>query len=279
MKNFAGKIVYVTGGSSGIGLAASRLFFERGADVLVCARNEERLEAACREIEAVRKNPSARVAYRVLDVSDHEAVSRVMTEAVSQFGPPDILLNCAGRAYPKYVERIDYSQFDETMHINLYGVWNTVHTLLPLLKERHGYIVNTSSMAGFIGVFGYTDYSASKFGVVGFSEALRMEMKPYGVRVSVLCPPDTDTPGFQTENRTKPPETVAVSQGAKIMRPDQVAEELLKGMERERFMIIPGADGKFSFFMKRLFPSLVFSILDGQVRKAREKKTEKGAKE
>jgi len=95
----------------------------------------------------------------------------------------------------------------------------------------------------------------------------------------VLCPPDTDTPGFQTENRTKPPETVAVSQGAKIMRPDQVAEELLKGMERERFMIIPGADGKFSFFMKRLFPSLVFSILDGQVRKAREKKTEKGAKE
>jgi len=154
------------------------------------------------------------------------------------------------------------------MRSNLYGVRNTVSALLPILKERRGYIVNTSSMAGFLGVFGYTDYSASKFAVVGYSEALRMELKPYGVRVSVLCPPDTDTPGFQAENRTKPPETVAVSAGAKIMRPEDVAEALIGGMRRERFMIVPGFDGKFTFFMKRLFPSLVFSITDGQVKKA-----------
>src|SRR5438477_366286 len=83
-----------------------------------------------------------------------------------------------------------------------------------------------ASLAGLIGVFGYTDYCASKFAIVGFSEALRSELKPHGIMVSVLCPPDVDTPGFAVENTTKPPETVAISEGAKPMTPDEVAAEL-----------------------------------------------------
>ena len=136
------------------------------------------------------------------------------------------------------------------------------------MKARGGgYIVNTSSMAGLIGVFGYTDYCASKFALVGFSEALRSELKPHGITVSVLCPPDTDTPGFATENQTKPEETRAISATAKVVSPDAVADELLRGMARERFLIIPGFDSRLGVLAKRFVPGVVQRVMDRTVAK------------
>src|SRR6185503_5941588 len=105
----------------------------------------------------------------------------------------------------------------ETMAVNLAGCWHMIQALLPHMKARGGYIVNTASLAGLIGVSGYSDYCASKFALVGYSEALRAELKLVGIEVSVLCPPDTDTPGFATENRTKPEETKAISASARLM--------------------------------------------------------------
>ena len=103
------------------------------------------------------------------------------------------------------------------MKINLYGARNAIAALLPHMRNQGGHIVNVSSIAGLIGVFGYTDYCASKFGLIGFSEALRSELDSQGIMVSVLCPPDTDTPGLAEENLTKPPETLAVSESACVM--------------------------------------------------------------
>jgi len=154
------------------------------------------------------------------------------------------------------------------MKTNLYGAWNTISALLPHMRERGGYIVNVSSMAGLIGVFGYTDYSASKFALIGLSEALRSELRRYGITVSVLCPPDTDPPGLQEENKTKPPETKATSARAKLMQPDAVARALINGMERRRFLIIRGFDGKLTFAVKRLFPGLVDWMMSRDIRKA-----------
>ena len=123
-----------------------------------------------------------------------------------------------------------------------------------------------------MGVFGYTAYNASKFGVIGFSEALRGELKPFGIRVSVLCPPDTDTPGLHEENRTKPEETRQISAGARLMQPEQVAQALLQGLRKNRFMIIPGFDGKFTYYAKRLLPGLVSMVMDWDVRKVQKAK-------
>ncbi len=103
--------------------------------------------------------------------------------------------NNNGRAYPRKFADVSCQQFDETMRINMYGIWNTCAALVPHMKEQGGAIVNISSIAGFVGVFGFTDYSASKFAVIGFSEALKSELKQFGITVQVLCPPDTDTPG------------------------------------------------------------------------------------
>lgn len=266
--DFDGKNVYITGGSSGIGLETAKLLAREGANVQIFARGLARLQEAKTAIEAAGGSGSRKAAFMQLDVTKHDEVERVMAEAVKGFGPPDILINSAGRAYPEYFENISYEQFDETMKVHIYGVWNTVSALLPHLKERRGYIVNVSSLLGFMGVFGYSDYAPSKFAIVGFSEVLKSELKPHGVGVSVLLPPDTDTPGYAVENRTKPPECVAVSEGGGLMQPDRVARALVKGMRKGKFRIMPGSVRNI-YYMRRFFPWLVDAVMDRQIRKVR----------
>jgi NAD(P)-dependent dehydrogenase (short-subunit alcohol dehydrogenase family) len=268
LRDYQGSAVYVTGGSMGIGLAAARAFAEQGADVLLFARRREPLEAAAREVERSRRSDAQRVDFRTLDVCAVGAVAAAMSEAVSSFGAPDVLFNCAGRAQPGYFEEIPPGQLEEIMQVNLFGSWNTVQALLPHMKGRGGTIVNTSSLAGLVGVFGYTDYCAAKFAVIGFSEALRSELARHGIRVFVLCPPDTETPGLHEENRTKPPETRAVSAGARCLGADEVAATLLRGIERRSLLIIPGREARWIALAKRLFPRLVERITARAVARA-----------
>jgi 3-dehydrosphinganine reductase len=270
IKDFKGKTLYITGGSSGIGLATAKQLAALGAEIILFARTRERLDAAAVEIKKKRLREGQKVCPVQVDVGDHENVRRVMAEAVQEFGAPDLLVNCAGRAYPHYFEEIGYEQFDRTMKTNIYGMWNTTSALVPAMKKRGGHIVNVSSMAGFIGIFGYTAYCASKFGVIGFSEALRSELKNYGIGVSVLCPPDTDTPGFAAENVTKPEETKEASKGAKLMSPNEVARQLIAGIKKGEKMIIPGFDGKLTWRLKRFLPALVDAVLNSQIKKVQQ---------
>jgi 3-dehydrosphinganine reductase len=262
------KNVYITGGSSGIGLAAAKQFSSLGSHVIIFARSQQRLKTALGEIELSKFSSDQRFSFMSLDVSDHDAVHTTMSRAVEDFGRPDILINSAGIAYPNYFEKISYEKFAQTLHINLFGTWNTCACLVPHMKSVGGHIVNISSIAGFIGVFGYTAYSASKFAVTGFSQSLRSELKPYNLAVSVLCPPDTDTPQLAEENKTKPAETKAIAGNAGIMSPDAVAKALITGMKNRRFMIIPGIEGGFIYRAQRFFPGLVRSIMDIQIKRA-----------
>jgi len=273
------KNVFLTGGSSGIGLSTAKLLAAEGASVIIFARTQDTLEAALTKVEGERVTAAQRFACRQLDVTEHASVTAVMTEAVRSFGVPDILINCAGRALPHYFEDISFEQFDETMKTNLYGAWSAISVLVPDMKAKGGTIVNVSSLAGFVGVFGLTDYCASKFALVGLSEALRQELRRYRIMVSVLCPPDTDTPGLANENIFKPAETKAVSGAAKLMHPDDVAAELVKGIRRGSFMIVPGTEGRLALTMKRHLPRVVDLIMRraiGNAQKGRAKATVTG---
>ncbi|MBI5845373.1 MAG: SDR family oxidoreductase [Deltaproteobacteria bacterium] len=273
MKDFGGKLVFITGGSAGIGLAAARLFAGLGAKVVIFARNRERLDKAVSEINAAGVPSGGSGAGFCLDVGDNRAVLNVMARAMSDAGTPDLLVNCAGRAIPRPFTEVSFDQFSDTMRVNLFGVWSATAAVVPaMMKRGSGHVVNVSSVAGLIGVYGYTDYAASKFAVVGFSEALRCELAPHGIGVSVLCPPDTDTPGLALENRTKPPETCAISAKAKVVSAEKVAEALLCGIRKGRFLILPGADAKSAALIKRLAPGLVFSVMDRAVCGVRGKK-------
>lgn len=265
---FNGKNVYLFGGSSGIGLEAAKLLAKEGAHLMLFARNRERLDKAVAEVLPCRLSPLQTVRSRSLDVSDAQAVEREVEAAAADFGLPQIVINAAGRAIPRHFEEISHAQFDETMKINLYGVWNTCKAVVPFMKERGGAIVNTSSVGGFVGVFGYTDYAASKFAVIGFSEVLRAELAKYGITVSVLCPPDTQTPGFETENQTKPKETRSISEGSGLLMPVEVARALLAGIRSGQALIIPGFESKLTWFMKRHAPALVDLIMSRSIKNA-----------
>ncbi len=272
MKSFKNRLVYITGGSSGIGYAAAEAFLKEGASVLLIARDQGKLEKAGKSLLISTGRDSDSIATASVDISEFKRVTEVLEDRMNSIGIPDILINGAGMAYPDYFDRIPHEIFVKTININLIGTWNVISVVVPRMKERGGHLVNISSVAGYVGTFGYAAYSASKFGIIGFSEVLKGELKPYSIDVSVLCPPDTDTPQLKEEDRTKPPETRAISGNVKIMQPGEVAAYLLKGIRRRKFMILPGFMNKITYIIKRMAPWLVFMIMDGDIKRVQKDK-------
>ena len=268
---YQNKIAFITGGSTGIGLAIAKSLAAQGSHVVIFARTVSKLETALETIKQSQKNTTQKSTFFSVDTTDHLDVKNVFTKAVNEIGTPDILINCVGIAQPDYFENISFDIFDKTIKTNLYSTWSAVYNLLPHMKQKGGHIVNTSSIAGFLGVFGYTDYCMTKFGIIGFSDALRQELKQYNISVSVLCPPDTDTPGLEAENKNKPKETHAIAGNAKLLQPDMVAQVVLKGIQQNKKMIIPGLDGKMTLLLKRFFPSLVDWIMNNSIKKVQQK--------
>jgi 3-dehydrosphinganine reductase len=261
------KVVFITGGSSGIGLACAKLATSQGASVAIFARDSKRLSEAIMDIKKYRVTQEQMInAYR-LDVSDNNDVECIMEHALREVGDPFILVNSAGLGGAFHFEDLTYTRFDDTMKINVYGMRNTVAALLPFMKKSGGHIVNISSIGAVLGVFGDTAYSASKFAVIGFSECLRAELKRFNINVSVLCPPDTDTPMMRNPDTAKPLETVAISGNAGLKSAEYVAAAMYKGLERKRFIIIPGISGKLIYLIKRFIPALPEAFMDRTIRK------------
>lgn len=271
MSVYKNKLVFITGGSTGIGFSIAKAFYQQGSRVVLFARSVPKLDKAIQEIKEIYKEATQSVSYYSVDMSSYPSVKTIMDKAVLETGVPDILINCVGIAQPDYFENITPERFDTTIKTNLYSTWNAVHTLVPYMKTKGGVIVNTSSIAGFLGVFGYTDYCMTKFGIIGFSEALRSELKQHHIKVQVLCPPDTDTPGFEAENATKPEETKAIGGKAKLLHPDFVAKVVLNDMFRNNFFIIPGFDGKLTRLIKRFFPWLIDWVMNSSIKKVQNK--------
>jgi 3-dehydrosphinganine reductase len=189
-----------------------------------------------------------------------------------QAGVPDLLINCAGAAHPGYVQEIPLDIFHDMMDLNYFGTLYTVKTLLPDMIERgSGHIVNVSSMAGFLGAFGYTAYSAAKYAVRGFSDVLRLEVKPLGIRVSVVFPPDMDTPGLANENKTKPFETFAAG-STKALAPEEVAGSTLQGIQRGQYVILPGFEPQLMYRAMFLVGNAIYPVMDMLIADARKKK-------
>ena len=267
MSLYKNKTAFITGGSTGIGLAIAKALAKEGSHVVIFARTISKLEKAVKEIRQTTKNVSQKINFYSVDTTVNTEVEIIFDKAIQENVIPDILINCVGIAQPDYFENITFENFDKLIKTNLYSTWNSIHAMVPHMKQRGGYILNTSSVAGFIGVFGYTDYCMTKFGIIGFSDALRQELAQYNISVSVLCPPDTDTPGLKAENMTKPAETKAITGNAKLLQPEFVADAVLRGIQKKQKMIIPGFDGKMSLILKRFFPGLIDWVMNLSIKK------------
>jgi 3-dehydrosphinganine reductase len=267
---FQGKTAIVCGGSKGIGKATAEDFVRLGGGVCIVARDPEVLEQTAERVRGLKVKPSQIVETIACDTSDMEKLKPLFSNFIDEFGVPDYLLNVVGFAYPQYIENQTLEDFKRTMDVNYYGQLVPILILLPYFKEaKKGHIANVSSMLGYMGMSGYTTYTPSKFAVVGLSEALRSELKPYNITVSILYPPDTDTPGFELETIAKPEEVKIVSERAKLMSAEEVAEVFLEGVLNKKLHILPG-DANYIWRLNRLFPGLVRFIMDQDFRKARQ---------
>ncbi|MCL4561322.1 MAG: SDR family oxidoreductase [Chloroflexi bacterium] len=271
--DYTDKLALVTGGSSGIGLAISKGLARRGANVWVLSRNHSSsLSNALKEIQAEKISPHQAFGMLQADVDKPDQVSECIGELMQDVGVPDLVVNSAGVAHPGYFEELDLEIFREMMEINFFGTLQVTKTVIPHMVERgSGIIVNISSMAGFLGLFGYTAYGASKYAVRGFSDALRAEMKPKGIQVSLVFPPDTDTPQLAYENQYKPPETKEIDSTAKILTAEAVADEVLKGVAKGKYLILPGFDSKLYYRLSGWFNFLIYPIMDYMVADAKRK--------
>lgn len=264
-----GKLALVTGGSRGIGLAVSKELASRGASVWIAARDADRLALAGRQIEEARRGDHQRVGTLTLDVADSARVTSVLDAFTTETGVPDLLVNCAGVAHPGRFEELDLEIFRWMMEVNYFGTVHVTKSVVPgMIARGTGHIVNVSSIAGFLGVYGYSAYGASKFAVAGLSDVLRAEMKPLGIDVSLVFPPDTDTEQLAYESQFKPAVTKALSGNEKGLSPEKVARSIVDGVTRRRYIITPGAEGSFFFRGQNLLGGLVYPLMDLLVSRA-----------
>jgi 3-dehydrosphinganine reductase len=234
MTRLGGAHVVITGGSSGIGLATARKAVARGARVSLLARDATRLSAAAATVAAA--------ATASVDVADAAALRSALDDVVAQAGPCDVLVTAAGSAHPGYFDQLDDAVFRQQMEVDYFGTLHAVRAVVPSMIERgHGHVVTISSTAGLIGVFGYSAYAPAKYAVRGLAETLRSELVPHGIVVACAYPPDTRTPGFDAEHALKPPETERISAAIKPREADDVADAIVRGIEKDRLVITADA--------------------------------------
>jgi 3-dehydrosphinganine reductase len=267
------KVALVTGGSSGIGLAIACLLAQQGAQVWMVARRQELLAPALQAVEGARLNPTQRCGIYSADVSDSSQAAAALEHVTAQAGLPDLLVNAAGITHPGYVQELSLDIFRAMMEVNYFGTVYITKAALPgMLQRGTGHIINISSMAGFIGAFGYSAYGASKYAVRGFSDVLRSELKPLGIRVSIVFPPDTDTAQLAYEAPFKPPETKALAGNTHVMSAEAVARITLQQAARGRYTILPGMEASLIYWLIGHLGNAVYPVMDWLIAGARKKK-------
>lgn len=263
MNPYQNKLVLISGGSSGIGLALAKHLASKGANIWIMARRVDQLEAACDEIKGARKSSDQMVGTLSVDISNREQVFSTLANFTLQNGTLDYLVNSAGITYPGLFEDLSPEIFDQMMNVNVLGTVNVIKAILPgMIQKKSGHIIILGSGAGFIGTIGYSAYGASKFALRGLADVLRVELKPHGIQVSFVAPGDTQTPQLDYENKFKPAITRAfVGNNSKVQSAEYVAEVITRDVARGRYMITPGFDVSLFYNLTNTF-GIVYPIVD-----------------
>ncbi|HWP66559.1 MAG TPA: SDR family NAD(P)-dependent oxidoreductase [Candidatus Limnocylindria bacterium] len=244
---FRDRVAVVTGGAAGIGAGLARAFAARGARLVLADVDEPALAATARQLEA----GGATVLAVPTDVGERAQVEALADVAWSRFGGVHLVCNNAGVGVFGEIAQARHSDWEYTMRVNFWGVVHGVEAFVPRLiaQRAGGHVVNTASMAGLVGMQWLGIYCASKFAVVGLSEALARELKPHGIGVSVLCPMIVDTAINANSERLRPAAlggTGAATAPAPNQPPmaggvipvDEVARRVVRGIERGDFYIL-----------------------------------------
>ncbi len=265
---FKDKVVVVTGGTDGIGKALVDALIKMGAKIATCGRNHDKLYALQSEY------PSAHLHTMVADVSSENDCRRFIETTIKAFGGIDILINNAGVSMRALLKETTTEVIKKVMDINFYGTVYCTRYALDSIIARKGTIVGVSSIAGYRGLPGRSGYSASKFAVQGWLEAIKTELMADGVHVMWVCP------GFTTSNiRQAALNKDGASHGDtpmdenKMMSAEECAAHILKAVRKKKRTLILTFTGKRTVFMQKFFPKLAdkftfkFFIKDGKLIK------------
>jgi 3-dehydrosphinganine reductase len=251
------KKVYITGGSSGIGLALAHFYAQRGDDIVLLARDQKKLDAAISSCKRMSVSSSQVIEGESLDITAYRSLPAAMEKVIARNGLPDLLILCAGVAGNKRFLDTTAEEFDRIVDINLAGSREVARAVLPGMLERgSGQIAFVSSMAGLIGLYGYGAYSASKFAVTGFAQALRQELAGSGVSVHVICPPEVNTPMIAAESQASVPQTRFLKDLVGTMEPEVAAVKIARGISKHKAVVIPGVRASMMVWTARHFPEL-----------------------
>lgn len=242
--NLSGEIAVITGGASGIGRGTALAMASAGADIVLADINDERLSRVAAEVEALGR----RVLAVHCDVSRDGDVERLAAEAEA-FGPVGVVMNNAGVVLRGALEQIDVADWQWCFGINVFGVIRGVRAFLPrLIERRHGYMINTGSVTGLVALTGEgAPYVASKFAVVGLTEALALYAHQFGIGVSLLCPGGVNTNlaetgrsiGMTAEREVAETRMAQSVQGGVELEPEDVGRLVVQAVRDEQFLILP----------------------------------------
>lgn len=242
-----GKVVVITGASSGIGALAARYLSEKGAIPILMARSGDRLESIGVQLSGSYK-------LIAMDVTSTEQVQDAMNQVIEQYGRIDVLLNNAGYGKFESILDMDVDEFDEMMNVNYLGTVRCTKAVLPYMLQRgEGHIVNVASMAAKIGTAQSTSYTATKHAVYGFSNSLRQELRGTGITVSTVNPGPIDTPFFELADPTG---KYVANINWFIMKPELVARKMVRLIERKQEEINLPRLAAFGMRFYQLFPRL-----------------------
>lgn len=257
--------VWITGGASGIGLEMAERFLARGAQVTVFdRRGDADVQAHLRVVGGGR----GQVQLVQLDVADPVATRAAFAQVADTRGAPDLLFHSAGIVSAVEFAKLGDEEWERVVRVNLGGTRNVAFAALPYL-EPGARLAMVSSLAGIVGSYGYAAYAASKFGMMGLAEVLRVEWAPQGIAISVICPPEVDTPMVAEERRFRPVATGQLKLFAGSLTVDEAADGILAGLDRGHYLIIPGRKAKLTYWLVRLLPRALQNVVaDGIVRRA-----------
>lgn len=256
--------VIVFGGSSGIGLDTARRFLQYGYSVLLVARGVEALRAATDTLRA--DAATATVESYACDVSKAEAVIALRAHMLSLGRVIAGVVVSSGRMQACTLADMPLGDLEAMIDTNLKGCLYVGKYLADTIRDR-GFLVFVSSLAAVQGIYGYTVYAASKAALGALAEALEHELAARGIRLKVVCPPDTDTPGLKKEDETRPELTRKLSGAAALLPAGRVADTIVHNVGNGGLYLWPSWSSYFVALLKRAVPWLVRAILASAVAK------------
>ncbi len=270
----APRTLFVTGGMSGLGRALASAYLQRGADVAIfdLAIDQELL----RELHSHRQRDSQQIVSCQVSVTDATALAGAVQQAVDAIGAPELAINCAGVQRAAPFDELSGETFEMVVQVNLFGSRNFAEAVLAHMGEG-GRLALVSSMAGFAANYSYATYCASKFAVVGLGRVLRLEYKPRGIDVSLICPPEVDTPMVVEEAKTMHPVSRALKDLGGTLTLDEAMAGILRGLDGGKGVIIPGFKAKVTCFCNRYLPDFVMNAFVDRVVRTELRKMGPGA--